>query len=143
MSHILWVLFILFFCHKSFCENTWIHAVGIDESNVNQNYDTFYKSAVAFNEECSKSSTKPNCLLYINDNSALRPSTSSFADTIKNNLGTPNALDLKKIIKENLVNSLEKEAAFFKKVLKSKPYSGPTISGKILSMGDALYAIRS
>lgn len=131
-------LFILLFCTKGFCDSTWIHAVGIDESNVNQNYDTFYKSAVSFNKECSQSKVKPTCLLYVNDNSALRPSTSSFSDTIKNNLGTPNAKDLKKIISEKVMGAKDGDTVIISLQNHGAPVDGKSPACIWLSANDKI-----
>lgn len=94
--------FALFCSCSGFCENIWIHAVGIHEDNPNQNFDTFYKSAVSFNNECQQSKLKPNCSLYINDDPKFRPSTSDFSDSIKNNFGSPNTQSLKKTIADKI-----------------------------------------
>ena len=138
MHRISVALFILLFCHKGFCDSTWIHAVGINESNVNQNYDTFYKSAVSFNEECSRSKEKPICLLYVNDNSALRPSTSNFSDTIKNSLGTPNTKDLKKIISDQVMSAKDGDTVIISLQNHGAPVDGKSLACIWLSANDKI-----
>lgn len=99
-----YLVIIAFLCAASsgHSGNVWIHAVGIDQSNISQNYDTFYQSAVAFNKECEQSSAKPTCFLFINDDPKLRPGTSSFNDSIRKNFGPTNSQNLKKTIADKI-----------------------------------------
>lgn len=131
------LLTLLFYC-KGFCSSTWIHAVGIDESNVNQNYDTFYQSAVSFNNECSQSKAKPTCLLYVNDNPTLHRSDSSFSDTIKNNLGIPNTEKIKKIISDKVASAKDGDTVIISLQNHGAPVEGKSPACIWLSANDKI-----
>ncbi|MGZ3768568.1 MAG: C13 family peptidase [Bdellovibrio sp.] len=136
MKFFLTFLSTLIFSGYGYCENIWIHAVGIDEQYTHQNYDTFYNSAVAFNKECEQSKIKPNCSLYINDNTQLRPSTSNFSGSIKNNSGPIDTQSFKKTIADKIINAKDKDTVIISLQNHGAPVDGQSPACIWLSSND-------
>ncbi len=121
---------------RVYATDVWIHAVGINETRVQQNYGSFYKSAQDFENQCASSNKKPECILFLNNSPKLRAYDEANSFKLPHNQGSPTAKSLKKLISEKLENAKSGDTLVISLQNHGAPVSGQSPACIWLSASD-------
>lgn len=90
----------------TFGADSWIHVVGIDEQNPQQNQSAFYKSAQDFEDACAEKSAK-DCTQFVNLNPKLSVNPEVVPKSLGHNKGATTTKGLSDFIEAKLKESAQ------------------------------------